>query len=69
MSYFFTEEKCNGILTSTQFIQDHLFIENEVFVDSHKSPLNEFPEELGINDNRYYILLIVKYVFNYLILY
>lgn len=53
VTYCCTEEKCNGILTSTRFVQDHLFIETEAYANSRQFSLNEFPDELCVNDNRY----------------
>jgi len=52
ITYHCTEENCDGTLTSTRFVQKHLFIETEVYADSRQFSLNEFPTELCLNDCR-----------------
>lgn len=56
ITYLCTEENCDGTLTSTRFVQQHLFIETEVYANSRQFPLNEFPTELYLNDDRYDLL-------------
>lgn len=52
ITYLCTEDNCNGTLTSTRFLQQHLFIETEVYADSRLFSLNEFPTELCLNGDR-----------------
>lgn len=52
ITYLCTEENCDGTLTSTRFVQQHLFIETEVYANSRQFSLNEFPTEIYLNDDR-----------------
>jgi len=52
ITYLCTEENCDGTLTSTRFIQQHLFIETEIYANSRQFSLNEFPTEICLNYDR-----------------
>jgi len=53
ITYLCTEENCDGTLTSTRFIKQHLFIETEIYTNSLQFSLNEFPIEICLNDSKY----------------
>jgi hypothetical protein len=36
------EDNCDGIITSTRVIENHLFIETDMIADGHKFSLNYF---------------------------
>jgi hypothetical protein len=46
LHYACVEDNCNGIITSTRLIENHLFIETDMIADGHKFSLNYFPSEL-----------------------
>lgn len=53
-----TENKCSGILSSTRYLKEHIFIETKVYADFHKFFLKEFPELKVITVNVQIIILI-----------
>ncbi|CAH1107507.1 unnamed protein product [Psylliodes chrysocephalus] len=53
ITYLCTEENCDGTLTSTRFVQQHLFTETEVYANSRQFSLNEFTTDIYLNDDRY----------------
>lgn len=51
-SYECNEENCHGTIISTRTLQNHLFIETDVFADENLFALDDFPAELCIHTKR-----------------
>lgn len=47
---------CNGVITSSRFLENHLFIETDVFADQRQFKLVNFPENIKIHGTRFVIL-------------
>lgn len=43
---------CNGTISSTKILMDHIFIETDMYQEDSMFNLSEFPSEIKINDNK-----------------
>jgi len=54
---------CNEVITSFRHLQNHLFIETDIYANQSKFTLDNFPVNIKVNDTRYVIFEITLLLF------